>query len=702
MSIKKLLLVLVMLLNFIILSVSLSVKVDAASAYYTYTLNRKNQLAETNEAYEAIQMIRSLSDGSTLSSAKDLFIDSEDYLYIADTGNKRVVILNEDHEVLFSFGSDLLIKPLGIFVVEDLIYVADYGLGQVNSDTGSIHVYRFDKTKTTIEEAIVHETSYSTPSSPIIEAENLIFRPTKIAVDANKTMYIVNEGTTSGILMVNQNNRFIDYFASNSFDISLWDRLVRIIYQNNENVKMTKNIPTPIFNIAIDPKGYFYTVTQNSAENASGDNLKKINIGGINFFEDDMYVYNDIVDVWPGHEENVYAVTSNGFLFEYDNLGNLLFTWGGKGIGNDKLGLFMSASSLAVDSKNNIYVIDDNSSRNAIHIFRQTPFAAKVHEALDLYNNAKYVESIEVWEEVLRYNSMLDIAYKGIGLGYMMQEEYEKAEEYFLIARDQEQYSEAYWEIRNLSLIENMDKIIYIVVLLVVIFNLLVYLNRKTQVFAFAGKVKQSILKFPKMREFLYMFHFLKNPADACYGVKLQKKSTALSGVLVLSLLFILYIIGLVFTGFIFNDIVIEETILIKEAFKIIIPILIFIFSNYLISSLMEGEGTLKAVFINTTGALMPIIVIYPFLILISNYLSLNEAFIYQFGMFGMIFWSVILLYFNIKETHNYSVGQTFVNIFISLIFMLVIIIVLLIVYLMITQVTSFVADIIKEVILRE
>jgi len=98
----------------------------------------------------------------------------------------------------------------------------------------------------------------------------------------------------------------------------------------------------------------------------------------------------------------------------------------------------------------------------------------------------------------------------------------------------------------------------------------------------------------------------------------------------------------------------------------------------------------------------MPIIVIYPFLILISNYLSLNEAFIYQFGMFGMIFWSVILLYFNIKETHNYSVGQTFVNIFISLIFMLVIIIVLLIVYLMITQVTSFVADIIKEVILRE
>jgi hypothetical protein len=119
-------------------------------------------------------------------------------------------------------------------------------------------------------------------------------------------------------------------------------------------------------------------------------------------------------------------------------------------------------------------------------------------------------------------------------------------------------------------------------------------------------------------------------------------------------------------------------------------------------SSLMEGEGTFKAIFINTTGALMPILIIYPFLILISNYLTLNEGFIYHFGLFIMILWSVILLYFNTKETHNFSVSQTFVNIFLSILFMVIIIIVLLIVYLMITQVSNFLIDIIKEVILRE
>lgn len=697
---KKILMTFLLILSIIPLSVLFSSKVNGASAYLTYTLNRDGELVETNEAYQAVEMIKTFRDGSQLSSAKDMFIDSDDYMYIADTGNQRIVILDENQELVLSFGTDMLIKPLSVFVVEQYIYVADYGLGQTNSDLGSIYIFEYDKTKTTAEEAISLYQELSTPSSPILEAEELIFRPTKIAVDNNHTMYIVNEGTTSGVLIVNENNRFIDYFASNSIQLSFIERMERILFQNNENVTMKKNIPTPVHNVAIDSKGYFYTVTQNNSEDSSGDNIKKLNIGGINFYNNDMYVYNNIVDVWPGKQENIYAVSSDGFLFEYDNLGNLLFAWGGKGIGNDKLGLFMSASSLAVDSNNNIFVIDDNSSRNAIHVFRETPFAAEIHYALDLYNNAKYEESIVVWEDVLRYNSMLDIAYEGIGLGYMMSEDYDKALDYFEVARDQSQYSEAFWEIRNQYLIDHMDTIIYAILLIIIVISTIKYIDRRSHVFDFARETKQKITQVKQVNQFLYMFYFLKNPADACYGVKRAKKTSTLSAVLILGLLFVLYILGLVYTGFIFNNTIIEETILVKEAFKIVIPILIFIISNYLISSLMEGEGTFKAVFINTIGALTPIIVIYPFVILLSNVITTNESFIYSFGIFGMMLWSVILLYFNIKETHNYSISQTFVNLIISLIFMVVIIVILLIIYLMVAQISGFVIDIIKEVIL--
>lgn len=701
MKIKKVLLIVVLLLNLIMLGI-FSISVNAKSAYKTYTLDRNDSLIETSEAYEAVDMLRNLSDGTTLNSAKDLFIDSDDYIYIADTGNQRVVIMNSDLQVLMSFGNDLLIKPLGIFVVDDYIYIADYGLGQTNEDLGAIYKFYFDKTKATVEEAISLEQTFSTPSSYMLEVDNFIFRPTKIAVDDNHTMYIVNEGTTSGVLMVNSNNRFIDYFASNNIELTLWERFERIIYQFNENVNLEKHISTPVYNITLDGEGYFYTITQNSNEGKYGDNIKKINIGDTNYFKTDMFAYNNIVDAWVGSVENVYCVTSSGFLFEYDNQGNLLFTWGGTGVGNDKLGLFASASAIATDSLNNIYVIDDNGSRNSIQIFKETPFAARVHDALDLYNHAAYSESIEVWQEVLRYNSMLDIAYKGIGLGYLMDEEYELALENFKIARDQENYSEAFWEIRNTYLINNISTMIYLFLGALIVINLVKFSNRKYSYLGFFGTAHKNLKKQKIYREFIYMFHFVKHPLDAVYGVKYERRSSVLSAWFILFLLFMVYIAGLVFTGFAFNKVILEETILVKEALKIIIPILIFIVSNYLMSSLMEGEGRFDTTFINIIGSFLPVLVIYPFLIILSNYITLNEAFIYHFGIFVMIAWSAILLFFNIKDTHNYSVTQTFVNIFLSIVFMIIIIIILLMVYLMITQVTNFVTDVIKEVILNE
>ncbi len=361
---KKLTLLLVLSLAFLAFTAARVPEVAALSAYQTYTLDRNGNLVTTNEAYEAVAMIRHLDDGTTFDGAKDLFIDEEDYVYVADTGNQRIVVLDPQLELLYSFGTDVLIKPLGIYVRDDLIYVADYGLGLQATDLGAVYVFQIDKNQTTAETAITLVSTFSTPASALLEVDGFIFRPMKIAVDADHTMYIVNQGTTSGVLMVNADNRFINYFAANNVVISLWDRIQRILYQGNENVTLTKNIPAPVANVTLDGEGYFYTVTQTAiADSANGDNLKKVNIGGTNYFPDDMYVYRDVVDACTGSVGNVYAVTSAGFILEYDNQGNLLFQWGGTGTANDKLGLFMSASAIAVDSAGNVFVIDDHANR---------------------------------------------------------------------------------------------------------------------------------------------------------------------------------------------------------------------------------------------------------------------------------------------------------------------------------------------------
>lgn len=697
---RWILLAILSLLSFAVLSTG-APDVSALSAYKTYTLDRGNNLSETNEAYEAVYQIRALSDGTTLKQAKDLFIDEDDYIYVADTGNQRVVVLDPDYQVVYSFGSDLLVKPQGIYVIDGYVYVADYGLGQQASDLGQIVVWHLDKTKPDLAEALTLVNVFSTPASPILEVDGFIFRPLKIAVDANRTMYVINSGTTSGVLMINSENRFINYFAANTVEIPLWDRIQRILYADNPNVVLPKNIPSPVTNVTLDGNGYFYTVTQTGSA-ASSQNLKKVNIGGTNYFGNDMFVYSDIVDAWTGDVGNVYIVTSAGFIGEYDNLGNLLFLWGGQGTGNDKLGLFLSASGIATDSANNVYVLDDSSKRNCIQVFRETDFAWQVHEALGLYNDARYEESIAVWREVLRYNSMLDMAYRGIGLGYMMSGQYEEALDQFRIAFDQADYSEAYWEIRNLWLRENVPTLLWIVLIGALVLIALRILDRKTRCFAFVDRAWEKAKTVRVIREVAFMFRFIRHPEDACYEVKAKKRATPLGAWTVLGLLFALYILGILFTGFVFNAVIPEETILLKEALSLLLPILIFIVANYLMSSLMEGEGTFRATFVNIVGALMPIFLVYPVVILLSNFITLNESFLYTLPLTVMFAWSAILVFFNVKETHNYTVGQTLVNLLLTLLTMVILILVLIMVYLMVLQVTNFVTDIVKEVILRE
>ena len=64
-----------------------AVKADQATSY-TYTLDDKGEYIRTQDAYLPDRTLSELG----LSSPSDLFIDANDLMYIADTGNRRIII----------------------------------------------------------------------------------------------------------------------------------------------------------------------------------------------------------------------------------------------------------------------------------------------------------------------------------------------------------------------------------------------------------------------------------------------------------------------------------------------------------------------------------------------------------------------------------------------------------------------------------
>lgn len=669
--------------------------IEAANPYITQTYNRYNELIPTQDAYEAIEKVKYISDGLNkvnFSSPKDLFIDENDYLFISDTGHKQIVILDDNHNYLTSFGDDRLNDPRGLYVCDNLIYIADYGLPNDNT-TGRIVIYEYDKTTNTV--TFIEERGR--PISPILEIDNFSFRPEKIAVDQYHTMYVVVEGSYNGILLINQQNRFLSYFSPNAVELTWYRRLIKFLYSDNKEALINKDLPPSPYNIWLDNSGYIYTVTQTVVQNMLGDTLKKVNIGGRNFYPVKMHTTGDFVSATTGSVGNVFAVSKNGFIYEYDNEGNLLFIFSGKVSGSDQLGLFNSASAIAVNSKDYLYILDDND--NSFQIFKPTQFANKVHQALSFYNDGRYLESKELWEEVLHYNSMFDLAHKGIGLAYFLDNDFKSALLKFEIANAKIEYSDAFWEIRNIWLINHAGWLMMIIISIVGLWLLIKILKRKTHLFIWQEGLSIRIKQYKPINDFLLMFKVLKKPFDTTYVLKKNKSIHIYQGFIYLLLFFGIYLFSLTETGFLFNNVIIERTILLKEAFKIIIPLFAFIIANYLTSSLLEGEGTFKAIFLTTMASLTPVIVIYPPLILISKILTYNESFIYTFGIIAMIGWSCFLLFFINKELHNYSVKQNIINFFITILLMVVLIIVVILVYLIITQIVNFVSDLITEVI---
>ena len=494
--------VLVFVLSFVLMFSF--VTVSASAPYTTRTVNRYGDVVETQGAYDPIHNIVDYVKGEervTFNKPKDLFIDSDDYFYICDTDNKKIVILDKDWTYITEFGEDKLLQPKGIFVRNEYIYVADFGADNDNT-TGKIAIYRFDKALKTV----TFDKEYGRPEGSLMEVDDFLYRPEKIAVDSNYTMYIVSHGSSNGVLLVNSENRFLNFFAPNASSGTFMDLVKKYLYGENKNVILTKKIAPAPANVMLDDSGYIYTVTQTVVQNGLGDTLKKVNIGGLNFYTDDMLVSSDFVDTWSSHHKTVYAVTGSGTIFEYDIEGNLLFSFAGKRRTDDQLGLFQSASAIAVSSNDDLYVVDDTA--NSIQVFRKTEFTDNVHRALELYISGKYEESKGLWEEVLRYNSMFDLAHKGIGMAYYLERDYTSAMEKFEIAYAKEEYSEAFWEARNIWIMNNITTAAIILVGALVVLVVVVKTNKRYNYLSvISGPVKKFCAR-PRVKSILVMWKY--------------------------------------------------------------------------------------------------------------------------------------------------------------------------------------------------
>ncbi len=608
-----------------------------------------------------------------LKRPNDLFLDENDNLFIADEGNKRVVMCTSEGDLIRIFGEKKFKQPSGLYVRGGKLYAADPKLKQVlvfDVETGEI-VFTLEH-----------------PGTPLYGVKAK-FEPLNVAVDAGGGMYVISKGNTNGIAQFAQDGTFLGYFGANDTNLSLMEKLKRLTYTDEQLQQLKRVIPATPTSLDMDASGLIYTVT------TGVQGLKRLNMAGLNIMEETQWGFDNPADLAVGAQENIFIVNDVGYIMEYTRDGRVLFYFGGQDQDRTRTGLFVNAVAIDVDSQGNLYVLDRDKA--LVQRFAVTDYANTVHQALALYQEGRYAESREPWEQVLQLNSMFDYAHMGLGRAYYKLEMYEEALGASRKGGDKEGYSDSWWEVRNVFLQGGIMWMIGGVMLLAVLCGIWKRLKAKCRPVQAFVAAKNRFFDRRLLREIRFLIYFPRNPADAYYGVKKEGKVSILSATLLYIAVILIYIVTKYMTGFLFKTVPDGTYEVGMDLALLIGGITLFLTACNLICSIRDGEGTFRQMYCGFAYALGPYILLKPVSFALSFVLTYNEAFLISLVEIIALGLCLMLVVMMVKELQNYTFRETFAALLLTLFTMLMIVIALVIAAALFAQLWEFISAIWKE-----
>lgn len=640
---------------------------------YTYTINEKGREVRTQDAYLPDKTLTTLG----LSKPADLFITDTGMLFIADSGNRRVlkydtvagVVAGELAHRDFS-------APSGLYVTGDgMIYVAD---------PGARRVFQFGPDFTLLQE-------YGRPGSPVFADTR--YEPMKVAVDAARNLYIVSEGVYNGVIQLGRGGEFLGYFTVNQTWLTFSQALQRLLFTREQLANLVDSVPTTFSNVFVDRAGITYTTTMSTRFNP----IKKHRTDGGNMFVDNVFGADALSDVWVDGQGIIYVCDQTGYIFMYSPAGELIFFFGSYVVNLDVAGLYSRLPALCVDGKGFIWTLDGE--KGYVQSFAPTDYAKTVYDAMGLYEKGLYEQSLTQWNEVLRLNQMSVLAHNGTAKAYFHNEEYDKAIYHFRVAGNRPFYSEAFWEMRNDVIQVWLPWVAGGLAALALVSALLRRHNRKKGRKGLLKRLAAFLIRVPVLKDVLYALVTPRHPVDGFYEVRKRHRGSVAGATILYGVYFLIFMLYQTSKGFIYQAVQVEDMDITALVVGYFLLLGLFIACNYLVTSINDGDGDLKQCYMIPAYSLAPVMGAFLAILLLSYALTFSESFILSILLLIGVLWSLVTLFLGLQNVHDYTVRETVRCAVLTLVFMVIAFVMALIVLIMGEQLLEFLKTLYEEVL---
>ena len=675
---------------------------DSSEIPYTthnYILADNDIAAASKAVYKTETVLTASKLGiSDFAELKDISADKAGNIFLLDSKNSRIVMLNSRLKVVKEItslkcesGEVSFAGACGIFAYNtDALYIAD---------TENARVLEADYDGNIRKEILL-------PDSKLIP-EDFTYRPIKLTVDSSGYLYVLSDGSYYGAILYSPDYDFLGFYGANTVSNGVLHTITRLwkslTMNATKSAASSSKVPYQFTDLYADQNDFIYTSTGKIPEGSQQGQIKRLRPGGKNVLNSESTVFGEEeIATVNGNllTQNIagVAVDDDGFIYcydvaygrvyIYDSECYMLAAFGGGAGSGEQDGSFSQISAIDISDNGDRIIVSD-SLKESVTVFSVTEYGKKLKSARKMTLNGDYEESVPLWKEILKSDKNCQLANVGLAKAAIAEKDYSATLNYAKAGYEKKIYSQAFSYVRKAEVKENFNIIIAAVIGFAAIVIAAVAVIKKRKIILMKNAQVKMMLSAPL------------HPAEVFGEVKRTASGSVAIGVVIMTLFYISAILKSISSGFLFKQTGVNATNSLLVLLQTIGFIVLWTITNWGMATLMGGIGKLREIFIVITYSMLPLIVSNLIYTVFSHCLNESEgAFLSVLSVVALLY-SVFMIIIGSIIIHDVSFGKFVAVTLATLVGMLILIFLGILVFILVQQTAAFIGTLSRELFFR-
>ena len=198
-----------------------------------------------------------------------------------------------------------------------------------------------------------------------------------------------------------------------------------------------------------------------------------------------------------------------------------------------------------------------------------------------------------------------------------------------------------------------------------------------------------------------FALYCMTHPLDGFWDLTHEKRGSIAAANTILILTLLARLTRLQFTSFLFQKVYWEGINIFLYIASVLFPLALWCVGNWALTTLFDGKGTLKQVYMATCYAMTPYPLLQFPLVILSNMVTVEEGAFYSVISALSLAAAAVLIVLAMMQIHEYSISKTIGFTVGTLFAMLVMVFILLLFFSMISQGIAYFISLGREILFR-